>query len=90
MKYKLIWIVCVLLGVNTLLFAEDTRTFYVIAHASNPHSELTEEEISNLFLKKITRWKETNKIVYPVDQLEDAPVREEFSSAVHHCWYPQG
>ena len=78
MKYKLLFITCMLLSINSLLFAEEIETFYVIVHASNPHAKLTKEEISNLFLKKITRWKKTNELVYPVDQLEAARVREEF------------
>ncbi len=83
MKYKLLFITCVLLSINSLLFAEEIETFYVIVHASNPHSKLTKEEISILFLKKITRWKETNELVYPVDQLKNSSLREEFSRDVH-------
>jgi ABC-type phosphate transport system substrate-binding protein len=55
----------------------------VIAHVSIPYSSLTKEELSNLFLKKITRWKETDKFVYPVDLFEDSPVRRQFSEEIH-------
>lgn len=84
MRYKLFLILYIsILGFNGLLLANETGNFQVIVHASNPHSKLTKEDISNLFLKKITRWKETDELVYPVDQLEDSLVREEFSRDIH-------
>ena len=68
---------------NNLLFASEKGDFQVIVHADNPHARLTRKELSKLFLKKTTRWKETNELIYPVDQLEDSLVRERFSRDIH-------
>jgi len=83
MKYKFVIIVCMFLGIYSSLFASEAITFLVVVHTSNPRSEMTKEEISNLFLKKITRWEETGKLVYPVNQLKNSPARKEFSRKVH-------
>lgn len=84
MKYVIFLMLCVgILGFNNLLLADEPGEFQVIVHASNPHFNLTKEEISNLFLKKLTRWKKTSELVYPVDLLENSPVREQFSKKIH-------
>jgi ABC-type phosphate transport system substrate-binding protein len=76
----------VFLGVSlahSLLEAEETVAFKVIVQASNPNAELKKEEISQLFLKKVKKWKQNDETVLPVDLVENAPVREQFSEAVH-------
>jgi ABC-type phosphate transport system substrate-binding protein len=50
----------------------------VIVHGSNPVETITREKLSDLFLKKTTRW-ETGRAVTPVDQPDSASIREEFS-----------
>lgn len=57
-------------------------TFVVIVHASNPQTKLTQAEISKLFLKKLKVWPQTNIPALPVDQLETAAVREQFSQKI--------
>lgn len=81
-KYLLTLCVSILVLTN-LVFANDKEEFKIIVNASNSLSRMTKEEISNMFLKKLTRWKDTNQLVYPVDLLEDSLVREVFSKEIH-------
>ena len=53
----------------------------VVVHGSNPLETITREKLSDLFLKKTTRW-ETGRAVTPVDQPDSASIREEFSRKV--------
>jgi ABC-type phosphate transport system substrate-binding protein len=73
----------VLPGIHRPLFADEQNDFVVIVHQSNPYSEITIEELSNIFLKKISRWKHSDELIYPLDLLEDAPIRIVFSKVVH-------
>ncbi len=63
--------------------AEETLTFNVIVHAENPTQELSKQELSKLFLKKVKQWKDWDELVLPVDLLDDSPVREAFSETIH-------
>ena len=88
MKRKWFLIICVsicinVLGMQSLLFADEHEEFLVIVHQSNPYSEITLEELSNMFLKKVSRWEKSDGLVHPVDLLDDSPVRELFSKVVH-------
>ena len=88
MKRKWFLIICIsicisVLGVHSLLFADESEDFRVIVHQSNPYSEITLEELSNMFLKKVSRWENSSELVHPVDLLDDSPVRELFSKVVH-------
>jgi len=60
-------------------FAQD---FVVVVNAANPIKSISKEDLSDLFLKKVTRW-ETKKPVVPVDQERNAKVRTVFSKTVH-------
>ncbi|GAK58838.1 hypothetical protein U27_05813 [Candidatus Vecturithrix granuli] len=68
---------------DVLCLADETFSFKLIVHASNPVSELTKIEISNLFLKKVNKWKESGETVLPVDLIEDSVVRAQFSESLH-------
>lgn len=81
-------VILLMVSLSILLFghlsvANETRAFKVIVHASNPESELTKQEISKLFLKKVKKWKSSKEAVLPVDLISDSPVREKFSKAIH-------
>ena len=81
-------VILLMTSLSILLFghlsvANETRTFKIIIHASNPESELTKQEISKLFLKKVKKWKSSKETVLPVDQVTDSPVRETFSKDIH-------
>ena len=84
MKYTCMLILWgIFLIISSPVFADEKVEFQIIVHVSNPLSKLSQEEISNMFLKKMTRWQGTNQLVYPVDTIEDAPIREKFSKEIH-------
>lgn len=84
MKKVILLAVCLsVLCFNSLSDANETGSFKIIVHASNPTSQLTKEDVSKLFLKKVKRWKESDEAVLPVDLVEDSPVRETFSEEIH-------
>ena len=56
--------------------------FQVVVNASNPVLALEREELSRLFLKKVTSWSD-GRAVMPVDRTEASPVRQAFTAHVH-------
>jgi ABC-type phosphate transport system substrate-binding protein len=56
--------------------------FVLIVHPANPMSIVARADASKLFLEKLTRWPNGQK-VQPVDEVESSPVRRRFSEAVH-------
>lgn len=56
--------------------------FQMVVHASNPVSELSAQEVSRMFLKKVVRWQDGTRVL-PVDLEERSAVREGFSQRVH-------
>jgi len=61
--------------------AQEVPEFRVIVHPDNATSYLTVGRLSELFLKRSTRWEDGTPVL-PVDQRMNAPVREVFSKAV--------
>ena len=89
-RTRLVFLCVVMLGVSSgmlsihsPLFATEEDQFHVIVHHSNTRSEITQEELSNMFLKKISRWKRSNELIHPVDLQEDSAIRETFSKMIH-------
>ena len=70
-----------------LLFAattvESQSSYRVIVHPSNGVSSLSKAELSDLFLKKTTRWDSSKESVEPVDLASPPEVRNAFSEDVH-------
>lgn len=62
--------------------AQQPQTFRVVVSSSNPLASLTRAQVSQLFLKKVTRWDHGGKVL-PVDQLEKSATREAFSVRIH-------
>lgn len=58
------------------------QSFQVVVHESNPVRSLSTDRLSQLFLKKVTRWNDGRE-VEPVDVDDESRVREAFSEAVH-------
>jgi ABC-type phosphate transport system substrate-binding protein len=56
--------------------------FMVVVNAANPQQSMPAAEISRLFLRKSTLWGSGERVM-AVDLLEDSPVREKFSKAIH-------
>jgi hypothetical protein len=57
--------------------------YWVVVHPDNPAISLRRDEVSRLFLKKITRWSD-GRTAAPVDLVQSAPARDDFSRDVHH------
>lgn len=82
---KVIVIACICLGTlfwSDFAFAEEPG-FKIIVNASNPSEALSAKEISKLFLKKVTKWKEGGEKAEPVDLIDDLEIREDFSKVIH-------
>jgi ABC-type phosphate transport system substrate-binding protein len=64
------------------LEAQNSMQFVVVVHESNPVLAIPRDELSRIFLKKITVWR-TKRPVTVVDQRESAKVRDQFTRTVH-------
>ena len=61
--------------------AQSDSGFVVIVHPDNPASGLSQEQLSEIFLRKLTSWPHGGTI-QPVDQAQAAPARSLFSQQV--------
>ncbi len=64
------------------LMAQEQPTFKVITHPENPVSSLSKTQVSNILLKKVSRW-ESGQRVKAVDQGGKGSVREVFTKEIH-------
>ena len=64
-----------------VLRAQDA-TYRVVVHRSNTISRLTRDQVSRMFLRKITQW-DNRQPVLPVDQAAESPVRRSFTRQIH-------
>jgi ABC-type phosphate transport system substrate-binding protein len=55
--------------------------YRVVVHASNPVARLTRDQVSKIFLRKVTLW-DSRQPVLPVDQATDTPVRRSFTKEI--------
>jgi ABC-type phosphate transport system substrate-binding protein len=84
MKNRMIVLIALSIAIwGSLAVAEENPTFKVIVHATNPAQQLTKQELSQLFLKKVKQWKESNDAVLPVDLVDNSPIRQNFSETIH-------
>lgn len=60
---------------------EPRAGFRLIVHPNNPAAVLSREQVTDIFLKKSTRW-DDGEAVHPFDQRVDSAVRGQFSDAV--------
>jgi len=78
--------VLVLIGLNAIhpsrAIAQGTPGFKVIVNTGNPVAALSKDEVSRLFLKKVTTWSNTKPVIV-VDQKASTTVRESFTKTVH-------
>lgn len=58
-------------------------THQVVIHASNPTTTMNHTDLSRVFLKKVTVWKNGERIL-PVDLAPRSAIRERFSRTIHH------
>jgi len=61
--------------------AEAAPEFRVLIHPENPTTSLSKDFVTDLFLKRVTRWRD-GEAVHPVDQRADSGVRKSFSDDV--------
>ena len=61
-------------GATRLEAQSSTLPFMVVVHESNPTTSISRDELSRIFLKKVTVWR-TRRPVTVVDQRESAKVR---------------
>lgn len=64
------------------LSAQDVA-YRVVVHASNPVARLSRDQVSQIFLRRVTLW-DNRQPVLPVDQATDSPVRRTFTKQIHH------
>ena len=56
--------------------------YRVVVHRTNTVSRLSREQVSRIFLRKITQW-DNHQPMLPVDQGSDSPVRRTFTKQIH-------
>ena len=56
--------------------------YQVVVNAANPIARLTRDQVSRIFLRKVTLW-DNRQPVLPIDQATDAPVRRTFTKRIH-------
>lgn len=61
--------------------ADSTLEFRIVIHPENPVSSVSRDFVTDVFLKRTTRWHD-GEPAHPVDQRADAPVRRSFSDVV--------
>ncbi len=81
---KKLVVVLVALGVSCLFLWSSTaqENYRIIVNSENPATSASKADISNLLLKKKTRW-DGGASADPVDLGGDSPVREAFSRDIH-------
>jgi len=61
--------------------AESTPEFRVLVNPDNPVNSLSRDFVTDIFLKRTTRWHD-GETTHPADQRADAAVRKSFSDTV--------
>lgn len=56
--------------------------YRLVVHSSNSVTRLTRDQVSKIFLRKVTLW-DNRQPVLPVDQASDSPVRRTFTKQIH-------
>ena len=74
--------IALLAGTALITGTAQAASYKVIVNNSVSVSSLSKKAISDLFLKRATKW-ESGAAVTPVDQLDSSNAREGFSKAVH-------
>ncbi|MFN2571785.1 MAG: substrate-binding domain-containing protein [Gemmatimonadales bacterium] len=74
-------VVALALFAPRLVQAQDVA-YHLIVHASNPVARLSRDQVSRIFLRKVTQW-DNHQPVLPIDQTAESPVRLTFTKQVH-------
>lgn len=65
-----------------LPLSASAASFKVVVNNAVNAGSLSKKEVSDLFMKRTTKWSNGAPVV-PVDQADRSPVREEFSKVIH-------
>ena len=79
---RTIRVLLVLLALAVAGRVEAQSNFVVVVNESNPLTSITRDELSKVFLKKITVWRNKQPVVV-VDQADKSSVRLQFTRSVH-------
>ena len=82
MMRKAFGVVALLLTLGSLLSAQGGAGYRVIVNTAHPGTSMRRSEVSNIFLKKTSRWGHGAPAT-PVDQSTTSQVRVAFSKEVH-------
>lgn len=74
-------LLALLLPLPTGLLGQDVA-YRVVVNRTNTVSRLSREQVSRIFLRKITQW-DNHQPMLPVDQGSDSPVRRSFTKQIH-------
>lgn len=80
-RLRPVFLACLCLTMPTLGTAQDV-SYRVVVNAANPITHLTRDQVSKIFLRKISQW-DNRQPVLPVDQTADSPVRRTFTKEIH-------
>ncbi len=81
-SFKILSVLLVTVTLMAGALPAQQKTFKVVVNKSNPVSSLTQKQVSNFFLKKVTKWS-NGENVQPLDLIETSAVREKFSKDIH-------
>lgn len=82
MVRRLLTVLLLAYGAAAAPAAPQDVPYRVVVHASNPVTRLTREQVSQIFLRRVTLW-DNRRPVLPVDQGSGSPVRRSFTRQVH-------
>jgi len=68
--------------IGCAVFPAVVRAQIIIVNSANKQTELTKDQISDIFLKKSRKW-DNGKTIVPVDQTKPVKTRETFSKTYH-------
>ena len=77
---KLLIIMIVALGAISL--QAQALTIKVVVNNDNPISAMSKKEVSNMFLKKTSKWDNGQKVM-AIDLVDTSAIRQEFSKKIH-------
>jgi ABC-type phosphate transport system substrate-binding protein len=58
-------------------------SYVVVVNEGNPIASLTRQQLTDIFMKRLTEWPNGGGVVHPVDQPANSAVRDAFSRVVH-------
>jgi ABC-type phosphate transport system substrate-binding protein len=82
MKTFLLSIFSILISILSINDIKAQNSFIIIANKNNTVTSLSKKEISDLFLKKKTKWADGTTVA-PVDLNANSKTREDFSQQIH-------